>query len=68
MEKEQTKKLNIGSILSEEDFSEDKELVKSLSKIEFKDFLKTFINHLAHDHKLTSEQIEELFGKKTEKD
>ena len=59
-----TKKLNIGDILIKEDFPDDKELVKTLSKVELKDFLKTFISHLKHDHKLTSEQIVELFGKR----
>ena len=57
------KKLNIGDILSKEDFS-DEELIKALSGIELKEFLKTFINHLKHDHKLSSGQIGELFGKK----
>lgn len=61
--REETKKLNIGDILSKEDLP-DKELVKALSSIELKEFFKTFITHLKYDHKLTSEQIIELFGKK----
>jgi len=62
--KNQIKKLSIGDILKKEDFSNDKELVKTLSGVELKDFLKTFISHLKYDHKLTSEQVAELFGKR----
>lgn len=58
------KKLNIGNILGKDDFSDDKELIKTLSGIELKEFLKTFISHLKYDHKLTSEHIAELFGKR----
>ena len=58
------KKLKIGDILGKEDLSDDEELLKTLSGVELKEFLKTFINHLKHDHKLASEQIVELFGKK----
>ena len=57
------KKLNVGDILSKNDFSDDEELVSALSSVELKEFLKTFINHLKHDHKLTSEQIAGSFGK-----
>ena len=57
-------KLNIGNIIGKDDFSDDKELVKTLSGVELKEFLKTFISHLKYDHKLTSEQIAELFGKR----
>ncbi len=57
-------KLNIGKIIGKDDFSDDKELIKTLSGVELKEFLKTFISHLKYDHKLTSEQIAELFGKR----
>ena len=66
MKEKQTKKLKIGDILSKEDISED--LNKVLSDVELKEFLKTFITHLKHDHKLDSEKIAELFGKTTRKD
>ena len=56
-------KLRIGNILSKEDLS-DEGLAKALSSVELKDFLKTFIIHLKDDHKLNSEQIAELFGKR----
>ena len=59
-----TKKLKIGDILGKEDFSDEIELIKTLAGVELKDFLKTFISHLKHDHKLGSEQIAGLFGKK----
>ena len=58
-----TKKQSIGDILSQKGFSDDEELVKTLSGFELKEFLNTFINHLKQDHKLTSEQIAESFGK-----
>lgn len=67
MEKE-VRKLNIGNILNEKDFSGEKELIKALSDIELKEFFKTFINHLKQDHKLTSEQIVDLFGKKAHRE
>jgi len=57
-----TKKQSIGDILSQKGFS-DEELVKTISSVELKEFLNTFINHLKQDHKLTSEQIAESFGK-----
>lgn|SRR3989338_1538666 len=57
-------KLSIGNIIGKDDFSDDKELIKTLSGVELKEFLKTFISHLKYDHKLTSEQIAELFGKR----
>ena len=64
MKKKQTKKLKIGDILSKEDFPDEKELIKTLSDVGLKEFLKTFITHLKYDHKLSSEQIVESFGKK----
>lgn len=58
------KKPIIGNILSEDDFSDEKKLIKTLSSVELKELLKTFISHLKYEHKLTSEQIAELFGKR----
>lgn len=62
--KGQIKKLNIKDILYKEDFSNDEKLIKTLSDIELKEFLKAFVNHLKYEHKLASEQIWDLFGKK----
>jgi len=56
------KEINVESISMEK--KSDEELIKTLSEIELKDFIKTFVNHLKQDHKLDSEQITELFGKK----
>ena len=64
MKKRQLNKLKIGDILSNEDLSDEEELIKVLSDVELKEFLKTFINHLKQDHKLASDQIVELFGKR----
>ena len=55
-------KLTIGNI--SKDFSDDNELIKSLSDVQIKEFLSAFINHLKHDHKFANEQIENLFEKK----
>jgi len=54
------------NVLSKEDDSN--ELIKALSNIELKEFVKEFVSHLKYDHKLTSEQIEELLSKKVRKD
>jgi len=62
--KVETKKLRIGNILDAKDFPNDTELIKTLSDVDLKEFIKTFISHLKHDDKLTSEQIAGLFGKK----
>ncbi len=60
------KKLNVGDILSKE--IDDKELIKTLSDVDLKEFLKTFITHLKEEHKFTAEQISTLFGKRVRKD
>ena len=52
--------------VNKENLSDDNELVETLSEVKLKDFLKIFIKHLKHEHKLDSEQIRELFGKKRE--
>ena len=60
------KKLNVGDILSKE--FDDKELIRTLSDVDLKEFLETFITHLKEEHKFTSEQIAALFGKSVKKD
>ena len=49
---------------NKENLSDDNELIKALSDVKLKDFLKIFIKHLKHEHELDSEQISELFGRK----
>jgi len=44
--------------------NDDIELNKTLSTVNLNQFLATFVNHLRHDHNLTSEQITALFGKR----
>lgn len=61
------KKLTIGDILSKEDL-QDKELAKAIAGVELKEFLKVFINHLKHEHRLTTEKIGGLFAKIPSKD
>ena len=60
------KKLNVGDILSKE--FDDKVLIRTLSDVDLKEFLETFITHLKEEHKFTSEQIAALFGKRVKKD
>ena len=43
-------------------------LVKSLSDVQLKELLTAFVSHLKYDHKLSSEQVEDLFGKRIRKD
>lgn len=50
--------------VNKENLSDDNELIKALSEVKLKDFLKIFIKHLKHEHELDSEQISELFGRK----
>jgi len=56
--------ITIGDIFEKEDISKNEELNKTLSDIELKEFIKTFISHLRHYDKFSSQQIAELFGKK----
>ena len=53
-------------IIAVENFS-DKELIKAISDIKLRDFLKIFVAHLKHEHKLEPEQIASLFGKRIPK-
>ena len=59
-------KTYINNNLSEKE--ETDELVNDLSKIEIKDILKVFVNHLQKDHKLSTDKIKDLFGKSVRKD
>ena len=54
----------IKRFVNKENLSDDNELIKALSEVKLKDFLKIFIKHLKHEHELDSEQISELFGRK----
>ena len=60
------KKLSVGDILGKE--IDDKELIKTLSDVDLKEFLKTFIAHLKEEHKFNQQQIAALFGKSIGKD
>ena len=54
----------IKRFVNKENLYDDNELIKELSDVKLKDFLKIFIKHLKHEHELDSEQISELFGRK----